>query len=116
LLAPQRAFFACGSMEGLSFSFVLAASPPKRTKIRVSSALPEPALSVVEWGEKKHLRSPPRKSCRLLDDSGRQSRPESSSNALDAAASGFAAQYPDVARQIARQTLQHFQCRERTFW
>jgi hypothetical protein len=41
LLAPQQACFACGSKEGRSFSFVLAASPPKRTKNIVSSALPE---------------------------------------------------------------------------
>jgi hypothetical protein len=38
---PHQGFFACGSMERLSFSFVLAAKPPKRTKYIVSSALPE---------------------------------------------------------------------------
>jgi hypothetical protein len=52
LLAPQWAFFACGSKEGLSFSFVLAASPPKRMKYIVSSALPPPVLSLSK-GRKK---------------------------------------------------------------
>jgi len=33
--------FACGSVEKPSFSFVLAAKPPKRTKETATSALPQ---------------------------------------------------------------------------